>query len=86
MQNLIESLWLEQGFSAVLVTHDVAEAVALADRIILLEDGGIGLDIPVNLPRPRERGEAAFARIEGEVLRRVMRKGNPDRLAAAQSL
>jgi sulfonate transport system ATP-binding protein len=76
MQNLIESLWLAQGFSAVLVTHDVAEAVALADRVILLEDGGIGLDIPVNLPRPRERGAAEFARLEGEVLRRVLRKTN----------
>ena len=72
MQNLIETLWLEQGFTTVLVTHDVAEAVALADRIILLEEGGIGLDIPVNLPRPRERGEPAFAHVEGEVLRRVL--------------
>jgi len=74
MQALIESLWLEQGFTAVLVTHDVAEAVALADRVVLLEQGGIGLDIPVDLPRPRERGAAAFARIEGDILRRVLNK------------
>jgi len=86
MQNLIESLWLEQGFSAVLVTHDVAEAVALADRVILLEDGGIGLDIAVNLPRPRQRGEAAFARIEGEVLRRVLGQQTPNQPAATQHI
>lgn len=35
MQNLIEKLWLEQGFTTILVTHDVSEAVQLADRIIL---------------------------------------------------
>lgn len=34
MQNLIEKLWLEQGFTTILVTHDVSEAVQLADRII----------------------------------------------------
>jgi len=59
----------------------VAEAVALADRIILLENGGIGLDMPVNLPRPRERGEPAFAHIEGEVLRRVLGKDSSNHKA-----
>jgi sulfonate transport system ATP-binding protein len=37
MQSLIERLWKEQGFTAILVTHDVSEAVQLADRIILLD-------------------------------------------------
>jgi sulfonate transport system ATP-binding protein len=55
MQNLIERLWLQQRFTAILVTHDVSEAVALADRIIVLEDGEIAKDIRVDLPRPREK-------------------------------
>ena len=38
MHQLIERLWLAQGFTALLVTHDVAEAVALADRVLLIED------------------------------------------------
>ena len=38
MQQLIEKLWLAHGFTALLVTHDVSEAVALADRILLIED------------------------------------------------
>ncbi len=50
MQNLIEQLWKEQGFTAVLVTHDVSEAVQLADRIILLDQGHIAQDFKVNLP------------------------------------
>ena len=39
MQRLLERVWLEQRFTAVLVTHDVAEAVALADRVVLVEEG-----------------------------------------------
>lgn len=53
MQHLIEGLWREHGFTVLLVTHDVSEAVAVADRVILIEDGEIGLDLPVELPRPR---------------------------------
>lgn len=74
MQGLIERLWLRHGFTAVLVTHDVTEAVALADRVILIEDGAITLDQPVALARPRERGEPAFADLEQTVLNRVLRQ------------
>jgi sulfonate transport system ATP-binding protein len=74
MQQLIESLWRELRFTAVLVTHDVAEAVALADRVLLVEDGGLALDEPVALARPRAHGAAAFAEIEGRVLARVLRQ------------
>ncbi|MEG1328279.1 MAG: aliphatic sulfonate ABC transporter ATP-binding protein, partial [Janthinobacterium sp.] len=60
------------GFTAVLVTHDVAEAVALADRVLLIEDGRITLDVRVDLPRPRERGSARFAALEQQILARVL--------------
>ena len=74
MQDLIESVWLEKGFTAIMVTHDVSEAVALADRILLLEQGRIALDIEVDLPRPRHRGDAVAADIEGRVLDRLLRR------------
>ena len=45
----------------------------LADRILLIEDGAIALDIDVSLPRPRERGSVAVARLEELILRRLMR-------------
>ena len=57
MQALLEEVWRAQGFTAVLVTHDVAEAVALADRILVLEEGRIALDLAVDAPRPRRRGD-----------------------------
>jgi sulfonate transport system ATP-binding protein len=72
MQGLLERVWREQGFTAVLVTHDVSEAVALADRIVLVEGGEITLDERVDLPRPRRRGSAAAAAIEGRILARLL--------------
>jgi sulfonate transport system ATP-binding protein len=68
MQNLLEAVWLHQGFTAILVTHDVSEAVALADRVVLIDEGQIKLDIEIDVPRPRRRGSAILAEIEGKVL------------------
>lgn len=72
MQQLIERLWQRHGFTVLLVTHDVSEAVAVADRVILIEDGRIGLDLPIGLPRPRHRGDARLAALEAQVLDRVL--------------
>jgi sulfonate transport system ATP-binding protein len=72
MQRLLESVWLTRGFTAILVTHDVSEAVALADRIVLIEAGAIAEDFPVGLPRPRHRGSPDFARIEAAILDRLL--------------
>jgi len=71
MQSLIERLWNEQGFTAILVTHDVSEAVQLADRIILLDRGHIAQQFKVELPRPRQKN-AKFAEIEQKVLQAVL--------------
>jgi len=75
MQELIVSLWQEHGFTVLLVTHDVSEAVAMADRVLLIEDGKIGLDLSLDLPRPRHTGSARLAELEAEVLNRVMKRG-----------
>lgn len=74
MHRLIEGLWRTHGFTALLVTHDVQEAVALADRVILIEDGRIALDETIRLPRPRVHGDAAFAAIEKRILDRVLQQ------------
>jgi sulfonate transport system ATP-binding protein len=71
MQRLIEKLWHRFGFTALLVTHDIGEGIALADRVVLIESGKIGLDLPVSLQRPRTHG-AAFAALEQRVLNRVL--------------
>jgi sulfonate transport system ATP-binding protein len=72
MQRLIERLWLERKFTVLLVTHDVGEAITLADRVVLLEQGRVAHDLEVELPRPRRRGGETFARLEAEVLEWIM--------------
>ncbi|WJV68704.1 aliphatic sulfonates ABC transporter ATP-binding protein [Pectobacteriaceae bacterium CE70] len=72
MQGLIESLWLKQGFTVLLVTHDVSEAVSLADRVVLIKEGKIGLDLNIDLPRPRRRGSARLAKLEAQVLDHIL--------------
>ncbi|MEX1031334.1 MAG: ATP-binding cassette domain-containing protein [Paenibacillaceae bacterium] len=71
MQRLIERLWERQGFTAVLVTHDVSEAVALADRVILIEEGRIALNVAITLARPREK-DSSFSYFEKYILDRVL--------------
>lgn len=74
MQGLVERVWQEQGFTALFVTHDVAEAVALADRVIVLDEGRIALDVEVPNPRPRQRGAADLAELEGRLLAAIFKK------------
>lgn len=74
MQRLIEQLWQEQQFTSLLVTHDVEEAVVLADRVLVVEAGQISLDLPVTLPRPRQTGNAELAQLKERVLERVMNR------------
>jgi sulfonate transport system ATP-binding protein len=78
MHALIERLWRAHQFTALLVTHDVHEAVALGDRILLIEEGRIALDQPVALARPRARASAGFAALEDHVLQRVLKTAPND--------
>ncbi|GAA3290539.1 ABC transporter ATP-binding protein [Dactylosporangium vinaceum] len=60
MQALFGRLRTHHGFAALLVTHDVDEALLLADRIIVLDDGRITEDRPVPLPHPRAADTPGF--------------------------
>ncbi|KAA0017491.1 ATP-binding cassette domain-containing protein [Salinicola corii] len=87
MHALIEKLWQRHGFTVLLVTHDVPEAVQLADRVIVLEDGHIGLDLEIPLPRPRPREPASpgVSALETQVLHRVLGREDTVRDEAAPS-
>ncbi|MFT3716180.1 MAG: ABC transporter ATP-binding protein [Gordonia sp. (in: high G+C Gram-positive bacteria)] len=65
---LLTRLWTEHGFAALLVTHDVEEAVVLADRVLVLEDGRIAHDLTVDVPRPRERDDSRLVALREQVL------------------
>ncbi len=72
MQNLLADVWQEQRPTAVLVTHDVPEAVRLADRILLLENGAVTMDLLNPAPRPRRSRSAESTELEEHILRRLM--------------
>ena len=76
MQRLIEAVWLDQRFTAIMVTHDVAEAVTLADRVLMIEDGRITFDHRIDLARPRERGSPEVAALEGRILDELFRNAD----------
>ncbi|WP_445486756.1 hypothetical protein [Niallia sp. 03133] len=70
---MIENLWLEKKITTILVTHDVSEAVALADRVLLIEEGDIAMDVSIPLARPRVRNNE-FIYYEKLILDRVLGK------------
>ena len=71
MQRLIETLWREAGFTAILVTHDVTEAALIADRVLVIDEGRISLDQKIDLPRPRSPGPE-LAPMEQLILQRIL--------------
>lgn len=70
MQTEILSLWQKTGFTALLVTHDVEEAVFLANRVIVFSDrpARIKADIAVDRPYPRHRGDPYLADLRRNIL------------------
>jgi sulfonate transport system ATP-binding protein len=68
MQRLIGELCQAHGPATLLVTHDVEEAILLADRILVLKEGRIGYDTRVRLPHPRRAGGKEFDALRDTLL------------------
>jgi sulfonate transport system ATP-binding protein len=68
MQGLVGSLWQAHRPAVLLVTHDVDEALLLADRVLVLAEGRIATDIPITLDRPRRHGDPGFVRLRTRLL------------------
>lgn len=68
MQGLIAELWERHRLTTVLVTHDVDEALLLADRVVLLRDGRIAEQVEVGLERPRDVASPGFAALRTRLL------------------
>ena len=82
MQDLLQATRRQDGFTAVLVTHDVSEAVALADRIVAIEEGALTMDVAVRLPPQDRRGSVEAAAVAQAVLERLL--GHEDGGAASR--
>jgi sulfonate transport system ATP-binding protein len=68
MQTLVAELCSRHHPGVLLVTHDVEEAILLADRVLVLTDSRISLDRTVELPRPRRVGGEAFDELRDRLL------------------
>ena len=68
MHNLVLRLWQRHRPSVLLVTHDVDEALLLADRVLVLAGGRIAFSGPVQVPRPRERDHHGLAELRHRLL------------------
>ncbi|WP_166906312.1 ABC transporter ATP-binding protein [Mycobacterium sp. DL440] len=68
MHDLLRDLIRRRDPTVLLVTHDVDEAVALADRVLVLDSGSIVLDTPVDLPAVRDPTDPEFQRVRRALL------------------
>jgi NitT/TauT family transport system ATP-binding protein len=76
MQRLLAEVWRETRKTVVYVTHNVAEAVYLADRVIVMtpHPGRIKAEVAVRLPRPRDALSVEFLEHQKELLRHLTQK------------
>ena len=84
MQEELARIWREENVTMIMVTHDLEEAVYLADRVLVLpkEKGGTARLIDIDLPRPRDRSESplrALPRRTAARVRAALTKGRPRR-------
>jgi sulfonate transport system ATP-binding protein len=80
LQNLFESVWKENRLSAILVTHDVEEALLLSDRVIIMRDGEVVLNKLIDLPRPRSRSNPTFHHYTEEILDVIMEENKEKKM------
>ncbi len=71
LRDQLQDIWTQTQKTVLFVTHDVAEAVQLSDRIIVLAPGGrLYADVEVDLPRPRKASDTRVATMQAELLGR----------------
>jgi NitT/TauT family transport system ATP-binding protein len=68
VQALVAELWRLHGCAILLVTHDVEEALLLADRVLVMDEGRIAHELTVDLPRPRDLTAPEFVTLRARLL------------------
>ena len=71
MQDLVGDMVATHSPTVLMVTHDVDEAVRLADRVLVLDGGRIALDVDIDLVRPRDRSDPGALPYRTEFLARL---------------
>jgi NitT/TauT family transport system ATP-binding protein len=80
MQRLLAEVWRETRKTVVYVTHNVAEAVYLADRVLVMtpHPGRVKCELPITLPRPRDPLSIEFLECQKDLLRHLGGAGEDD--------
>jgi NitT/TauT family transport system ATP-binding protein len=80
MQRLLAEVWRETRKTIVYVTHNVAEAVFLADRVVVMtpHPGTVQAEVPIRLTRPRDPLSVAFLEHQKELLRHLGGQAAPE--------
>ena len=68
LQQTLLYLYKEQRKTIIFVTHDVEEALLLADRILIMDSGTVKNDVPVLLPKPRQAADSDFQLLRKKIL------------------
>jgi sulfonate transport system ATP-binding protein len=68
MHRLVLTLWERHRPAVLLVTHDVDEALELADRVLVLRDGRIAHSSAISVPRPRDRDHPSLTALRLQLL------------------
>jgi NitT/TauT family transport system ATP-binding protein len=77
LQDHLVRIWLTEQRTVLYVTHDIGEAVYLADRIVILQPspGRLASDLPNDLPRPRDRHSVEFHSMKARIMEEMRRHG-----------
>ena len=70
-RDLVDQLWQRHRCAVLLVTHDVEEALVLADRVLVMDHGRIAHDAPVEIERPRDLSDPALVAQRADLLARL---------------
>lgn len=74
MQKEVLRIWEQDKTTMMIVTHDIDEAIFLSNRVVIMgkNPGVVKKIVPVNLPFPRDRTDAAFLEIRGEIMKEFL--------------
>jgi sulfonate transport system ATP-binding protein len=79
MHVLLSTVMRRRATAALLITHDLDEAIELADRVLILTGGRIAGEFAVTIPRPRQRDSAPFGALRRQLLASLQPRPVPGR-------
>jgi NitT/TauT family transport system ATP-binding protein len=79
MQRLLADVWRATRKTVIYVTHNVAEAVYLADRVVVMtpHPGTVKTEVKITLPRPRDPLSVEFVEMQKQLLRHLGQEAEP---------